>query len=48
MPVWVFDVIKLIIGGFLGGLITFQRMQWKLKQDRKTAWAKKREPIYAE
>lgn len=48
MPVWVIDVIKLIIGGVFGGLITFQRMKWKLKQDRKTAWAKKREPIYAQ
>ncbi len=48
MPVWVLDVIKLIAGGVLGGLLTFQRMKWKLRQDRKTAWAKKREPIYAE
>lgn len=48
MPEWGIDIIKIVIGGLLGSLITFQRMKWKLKQDRKTAWAKKREPIYAE
>ena len=48
MPEWGIDIIKFVVGGLLGSLITFQRMKWKLKQDRKTAWAKKREPIYAE
>jgi len=48
MSVWVIEIITLVVGGVLGGLLTFHRMKWKLKQDRKTAWAKKREPIYAE
>jgi len=48
MSIWVIDVIKFIIGGVFGGLIIFQRMKFKLKQDRKTAWAKKREPVYAQ
>jgi len=48
MPVWVTTVIKFVIGGVIGGLVTVLRMKWKLKQDRKTAWAKKREPIYAQ
>lgn len=48
MSGWVIDIIKFVIGGVAGGLLTFLRMKWKLKQDRKTAWANKREPIYAQ
>jgi len=47
MPIWAIDLTKFVVGGVLGSLLTFQRMKWKIKQDRKTAWAKKREPIYA-
>lgn len=48
MPTWILELITLVLGLVLGGLITFRRMKWKLQQDRKTAWAKKREPIYSQ
>lgn len=48
MPDLAYDIIKVAAGGILGGLITFLRMRWKLRQDRKTEWAKMRVPIYNE
>jgi len=51
MPEWVTDIIKIAIGVFLAllaHLIAFLRLKWKVKEDRKTVWAKKREPIYAQ
>jgi hypothetical protein len=51
MPEWGMDIIKVTIGvalALLAHWVAFARLKWKLRQDRKTAWAKKREPIYAE
>jgi len=48
MPDWIFDIIRLVIGGVLGSLLTYLSMRWQLKQDRKTELAKKRAQIYSE
>jgi len=51
MADWLIDVIKVTIGvslALLAHWIAFVRLKWKLKQDRKTKWAEKSSPIYAE
>lgn len=48
MPGWIIDIVKFVIGGLAGGWLTFIRMKWKLKQDRKTDWAERRMSIYDE
>ena len=48
MPEWFLKIYIPVLSLVLGGLIIFLRMKWKLQQDRKTAWARKREPIYAQ